>query len=99
VPSQIVFYKSLIRFRVDEELKYLPDVQELIRPERNTLTVSFLDLEAWNTQLATTIQEEYYHVFPYLCHAVRNFARDQAQIPTDNREFYVAFKDVAARQK
>ena len=86
------------RFRVDGELKYLPDIQELIRPERNTLTVSFLDLEAWNTQLATSIQEEYYHVFSYLCNAVRNFARDQAQIPT-NKEFYVAFDDVPARHK
>lgn len=39
---------------------YLSDAQELIRPERNTLTVSFSNIEHYNQQLATTIQEEYY---------------------------------------
>ena len=39
---------------------YLADAEELIRPERNTLTVSFVNIEQYNQQLATTIQEEYY---------------------------------------
>lgn len=34
--------------------------EELIRPERNTLVVSFMDLEQFNQQLSTTIQEEFY---------------------------------------
>lgn len=34
--------------------------EELIRPERNTLVVSFVDLEQFNQQLSTTIQEEFY---------------------------------------
>ena len=42
------------------EVKYLNDVGDLIRPERNTLTVSFEDIQTYNQQLATTIQEEYY---------------------------------------
>lgn len=44
----------------EAELKYLQDVQNLIRPERNTLKVSFKDVQEHNQQLATTIQEEYY---------------------------------------
>lgn len=44
----------------DGEVKYLRDAEELIRPERNTLTVSFVDLEQFNQQLSTTIQEEFY---------------------------------------
>jgi len=49
------------RFRTgDGEVKYARDAEELIRPERNTLLVSFSDLERFNQELATTIQEEYY---------------------------------------
>jgi DNA replication licensing factor MCM6 len=45
---------------VDGEAKYLQMVQDLVRPERNTLSVSFRDLETFNQQLSTTILEEYY---------------------------------------
>ena len=48
------------RFTVDGEVKYLSEAQELIRPERNTLTVDFRDVETYKSELATTIQEEYY---------------------------------------
>lgn len=44
----------------DGEIKYLQLAEELIRPERNTLVVSFVDLEQFNQQLSTTIQEEFY---------------------------------------
>uniref|UniRef100_A0A673IGX5 DNA replication licensing factor MCM6 n=1 Tax=Sinocyclocheilus rhinocerous TaxID=307959 RepID=A0A673IGX5_9TELE len=77
---------------------YLSDAQELIRPERNTLTVSFSNIEHYNQQLATTIQEEYYRVYQYLCRAVRHFARDHGNIPP-SKEFYVAFSDFPSRQK
>ena len=48
------------RFIVDGEVKYLQPAEALVRPERNTLTVSFNDIELYNQQLATSIQEEYY---------------------------------------
>ncbi|XP_002733704.1 zygotic DNA replication licensing factor mcm6-B [Saccoglossus kowalevskii] len=95
---QKLFQDFLEEYTVDGEVKYLPDVQELIRPERNTLTVSFDDVQSHNQQLATTIQEEYYRVYPYICRAVCNFARDRAQVPP-NKEFYVAFEDVPTRHK
>lgn len=44
----------------DGEVKYVRDAEELIRPERNTLLVSFTDLEGFNQELATTIQEDFY---------------------------------------
>ncbi|XP_053554227.1 DNA replication licensing factor MCM6 [Bombina bombina] len=82
----------------DGEVKYRSDAEELIRPERNTLLVSFLDLEQFNQQLATTVQEEFYRVYPYLCRAVRAFARDHGNIP-QNKEFYIAFQDLPTRHK
>ncbi|XP_031415647.1 MCM6 minichromosome maintenance deficient 6, like [Clupea harengus] len=80
------------------ELLYLPDAQELIRPERNTLTVNFTNIEHYNQQLGTTIQEEYYRVYPFLCRAVRHFARDHGTIPP-SKEFYVSFSDFPTRLK
>uniref|UniRef100_A0A672SRY9 DNA replication licensing factor MCM6 n=1 Tax=Sinocyclocheilus grahami TaxID=75366 RepID=A0A672SRY9_SINGR len=66
--------------------------------EENTLTVSFSNIEHYNQQLATTIQEEYYRVYQHLCRAVRHFARDHGNIPP-SKEFYVAFSDFPSRQK
>ncbi|XP_042300603.1 DNA replication licensing factor MCM6 [Sceloporus undulatus] len=82
----------------DGEVKYLRDAEELIRPERNTLIVSFEDLEQFNQQLATTIQEEFYRVYPFLCRAVKTFARDHGNVPL-NKDFYVAFQDLPTRHK
>lgn len=56
-----LFSVSVCRFQTgDGEVKYVREAEELIRPERNTLLVSFTDLEGFNQELATTIQEEYY---------------------------------------
>lgn len=82
----------------DGEVKYVREAEELIRPERNTLLVSFTDLEGFNQELGTTIQEEYYRVYPFLCRAVRNFARDHGNVPL-NKEFYVALEDLPTRHK
>ncbi|KAK6302879.1 hypothetical protein J4Q44_G00272340 [Coregonus suidteri] len=82
----------------DGEVKYVHDAEELIRPERNTLLVSFTDLEGFNQELATTIQEEFYRVYPFLCRAVRNFARDHGNVPV-NKEFYLAIQDLPTRHK
>ncbi|XP_077176317.1 DNA replication licensing factor MCM6 [Paroedura picta] len=82
----------------DGEVKYLHDAEELIRPERNTLIISFVDLEQFNQQLATTIQEEFYRVYPFLCRAVKTFAKDHGNVPP-NKDFYVAFQDLPTRHK
>ncbi|KAM5153003.1 DNA replication licensing factor MCM6 [Mantella aurantiaca] len=96
---QKLFQDFLEEFQnVDGELKYKSDAEELIRPERNTLLVSFQDLEQFNQQLATTVQEEFYRVYPYLCRAVRSYARDHGNVP-QNKEFYVAFQDLPTRHK
>jgi DNA replication licensing factor MCM6 len=50
----------LCRYSVGGDVKYLAAALELVRAERNTLTVSFEDVERYNQQLATTILEEYY---------------------------------------
>ena len=48
------------RFEKENEVKYAVDISELVSPERNTITVSFKDIESYNRNLATTIQDEYY---------------------------------------
>ncbi|KAM4557623.1 DNA replication licensing factor MCM6 [Fundulus diaphanus] len=96
---QKLFQAFLEEFHAEDgEVKYVREAEELIRPERNTLLVSFIDLEGFNQELATTIQEEYYRVYPYLCRAVRNFARDHGNVPL-NKEFYVAIEDLPTRHK
>ena len=56
-----VMFTFVGRFKLEEgDLKYLDEARELIRPERNTLTVSFLDVEEHSSKLATLIQEHYY---------------------------------------
>ncbi|XP_054625119.1 DNA replication licensing factor MCM6 [Dunckerocampus dactyliophorus] len=96
---QKLFQAFLEEFQTaDGEVKYVREAEELIRPERNTLLVSFTDLEGFNQELATTIQEEYYRVYPFLCRAVRNFARDHGNVPL-TKEFYVALEDLPARHK
>ncbi|XP_040296920.1 DNA replication licensing factor MCM6 [Bufo bufo] len=96
---QKLFQDFLEEFQnADGELKYKSDAEELIRPERNTLLVSFQDLEQFNQQLATTVQEEFYRVYPYLCRAIRAFARDHGNVP-QNKEFYLAFQDLPTRHK
>ena len=58
---QLVWYVSCSRFQGGgDDLKYRNDALELVRPERNTLTISFTDVEQHNQHLATTILEEYY---------------------------------------
>ncbi|XP_066578139.1 MCM6 minichromosome maintenance deficient 6, like [Amia ocellicauda] len=96
---QKLFLEFLEEFQnPNAEMMYLRDAEELIRPERNTLTVNFTNIEHYNQQLATTIQEEYYRVYPFLCRAVRHFARDHGNIPP-SKDFFVAFSDFPAKQK
>jgi len=95
---QKLFQDFLEEFKLNDELKYLIEAQELIRPERNTLSVSFADVETYKSELATIIQEEYYRVYPYLCRAVRNFARDRGEVPS-TKEFYASFIDLPTRHK
>jgi len=95
---QKMFQDFLEEFKVDGEQKYLNEVMELMRPERNTLVVSFTDVTEFNAQLATTIEEEYYRVHPYLCRAVRNFTRDQGEVPA-TKQFYASFINFPSRHK
>uniref|UniRef100_H2YTY6 DNA replication licensing factor MCM6 n=1 Tax=Ciona savignyi TaxID=51511 RepID=H2YTY6_CIOSA len=96
---QKLFNEFFEEFSVDGENKYLQLAEALIRPERNTLTVSFTDIEIFNQQLATSIQEEYYRLYPFLCQAVKNFARDHYRGIPNNKDLYLALDDVPTRQK
>ncbi|KAG0721771.1 Zygotic DNA replication licensing factor mcm6-A [Chionoecetes opilio] len=85
-------------FEEEDEVKYLEDARNLIKPERNTLEISFLDIDKFNQQLATLIVEEFYRVYPYMCRAVYNYVRDHTEL-TEQKDFYIAFVDVPTRHK
>jgi len=95
---QKLFQDFLEEFEEEGEKKYLEEAKDLVKPERNTLQVSFADLERHNQNLATTAVEQYYRVYPYLCRSVRNFVRDHAEVPVE-KEYYLSFVDVPSRNK
>ncbi|KAE8744607.1 hypothetical protein FOCC_FOCC008736 [Frankliniella occidentalis] len=98
VRCQKLFQDFLEEFKEDGVVKYLEPVQQLKEPERSTLEVSFDDVEKYNQNLATTIIEEYYRIYPFLCQAVRNFAHDRGEARKD-KDCYVSFVDVPTRHK
>ncbi|XP_069674815.1 DNA replication licensing factor Mcm6 [Periplaneta americana] len=98
VRCQKLFQDFLEEYKEDGKIKYLYGAQELRNPDRSTLEVCFEDIEKYNQNLASTIIEEYYRVYPFLCLAVRNFARDRGEAKSD-KECYVSFVDVPTRHK
>lgn len=98
VRCQKLFQDFLEEFKEDGVVKYLEAAQLLKEPERSTLEVSFEDVEKYNQHLSTTIIEEYYRIFPFLCQAVRNFAHDRGETKKD-KDCYVSFVDVPTRHK
>ncbi|TRY63758.1 hypothetical protein TCAL_10879 [Tigriopus californicus] len=82
----------------DEPLKYLALARELVKPERNTLLVSMKDVEQFNPNLAQTLQEDYYRLYPYLCTALKHYVQDRAEI-TLEKDYYVSFTNVDTQYK
>lgn len=95
---QTLFQDFLSEFKEDGEIKYLEGAKELNMMERYTLEVSFEDVEKYNQNLATTIIEEYYRLYPFLCKAVANYAIEAGNAKAD-KEYYVSFVDVPTRHK
>ncbi|KAI4483981.1 hypothetical protein M0804_007437 [Polistes exclamans] len=95
---QKLFQDFLEEFKEDGTVKYVEAAKELISPERSTLEVSFDDVDSYNQALSTTIVEEYYRVYPFLCQAVSNFVKDRGELNKD-KECYISFVDVPTRQK
>ncbi|XP_003425529.1 DNA replication licensing factor Mcm6 [Nasonia vitripennis] len=98
VQCQKLFQNFLEEFKEEGEVKYLEPAKELVSPERSTLEVSFEDIEKYNQFLSTTIIEEYYRVYPYLCQAVFNYVKDHEH-HTKEKEYYVSLIDVPTRHK
>ncbi|KAK9747350.1 MCM N-terminal domain [Popillia japonica] len=98
VRCQKLFQDFLEEFKEFGELKYLQPSQELLNQERSTLEVSFEDVEKYNQNLATTIIEEYFRIYPYLCQAVANYVKDTNDLKKE-KVCYVSFLDVPTRHK
>lgn len=89
----------MLRFREGGELKYKQQVEALESPDRSTLEVNFDDIEKYNQNLATTIIEEYYRIYPFLCQAVSNFVKDRSEELKKEKDCFVSFTEVPTRQK
>lgn len=55
-------------------------------------------LTVMERQLGINMMASVFRVYPFLCRAVRNFARDHGNVPL-NKEFYVALEDLPTRHK
>lgn len=66
-------------------MKYLEEARDLVKPERNTLEVSFADIDKFNQNLATTVVEEYYRQVQEECRA--HIMRTES----DNILYYLIF--------
>lgn len=95
---QKLFQDFLEEWQEGEEIKYLKAARELVKPERNTLTVSMKDVERFNPGLAQSIFDEYYRLYPFLCAALKNYVTDRADM-TLEKEYFVAFSEVDAQLK
>lgn len=95
---QKLFQSFLEEFQEDGVAKYVEEARDLIKPERNTLEVSFLDIDKFNQNLTTLIVEEYYRVYPFLCLTVRNHVRDHTGLSVE-KEYYLSIVDVPTRHK
>ncbi|XP_043482778.1 DNA replication licensing factor Mcm6 [Leptopilina heterotoma] len=98
VQCQKLFQDFLQEYKEEGELKYRKLTEELVSPERSTLEISFDDLESYNQTLSTTIIEEYYRVYPFLCKAVENYLKDLVKLKKE-KECYVSLVDVPTRHK
>ncbi|XP_060533041.1 DNA replication licensing factor Mcm6 [Cylas formicarius] len=96
VRCQKLFQDFLEEYKEDGELKYLEPAKELQNEERSTIEISFEDVEKYNQNLATTIIEEYFRIYPFLCQAVSNFVKDRTDMKKP-KECYIAFMDVPTR--
>lgn len=95
---QKLFLDFLEGFEVDGQPKYLEMAKELVKPERNTLQVSYQDIEKYNSNLAIIIVSEYYRVYPFLCQAVYSYVRDKADFNVE-KELYISFIEVSSKYK
>ncbi|KAF9418059.1 hypothetical protein HW555_005043, partial [Spodoptera exigua] len=103
VRCQKLFQDFLDEFKEDNEVKYEKAAKELLKPELSTLEVSFDDVEKYNQNLATTIIEEYYRIYPFLNQAILNYvlsiADSGVKKDLQGKECYVSFVDVPTRHK
>ncbi|GAB0097318.1 DNA helicase [Sergentomyia squamirostris] len=98
VRCRSLFLDFLEEFKEDGEVKYVKLAEELLSPDKSLLEVSFDDLEKFNQNLAQTVIEEYYRIYPSLCDAVTGFARDHFELKKD-KDCYVSFVEVPTRHK
>ncbi|CAG9832139.1 unnamed protein product [Diabrotica balteata] len=98
IRCQKLFQDFLEEYKEEGELKYLEPAVELQSEERSTIEISFEDIEKYNQNLATTIIEEYFRIYPYLCQAVSNFVKDRAGLKHE-KECYISLMDVPTRHK
>jgi len=75
---------------------YVEQAADMKNNELTTMYVDYMHVHSWNDQLSTNIEQEYYHVEPYLRAAVFEFVKqhqpEHTEVKNSAREFFVSFK-------
>lgn len=74
-------------------------LDRLRNPERNTLTVSFTDIEAFSQPLAQVLLEDYYRVSPHLSSAVDEWLKRSDVASSVSRQLFVGISNVPIKIK
>ena len=111
---QKLFKDFLNEFTEDIESgkgKYAEEALNLVKPERNTLFVSFEDIQKFDQNLSTLLVEEFYRLYPFLCKALASYVKDELLKSRDeansnmvlsvlkNKNFFVGLYNVPTQMK
>lgn len=81
---ELVWNDKKYRILILSGVVYIQWIRIAVVVELNVLSVNLIYL--------------FLRLYPFLCRAVRNFARDHGKVPVA-KEFYVAFQDLPTRHK
>ena len=99
IGQSFMSYRSAFHVIQVSLLCYIGQLFMLYRSAIHVIQVSFNDIETFNQRLATTILEEYYRVYPYVCSALKIYIQDIGEDIPSSKDVYVSFVDVAAKAK
>ena len=78
----------------------MPAIEQLdTQPGRNTMSVAYADVAAYDDGLATAVKENFYRFYPYLCQSVRNLMNERAKRGGSNADINIAFNGVPEKLK
>ncbi|GMT19136.1 hypothetical protein PFISCL1PPCAC_10433, partial [Pristionchus fissidentatus] len=105
VRMQAEFTRFINEFKNDAgEKVYLTESTELVQPERNTLHVDMEDVHSHSASLASSIQLQFYRMYPFMCEALQLIVMESCEDPTDRlrlhkKPLFVGFFNLIQKHK